>query len=83
MINQIIKNIKELEQKALITMLIGFKFCILLGFIASIILLFNILNPYSYIIYECGIILFKNSILYICTFFICAIVMDNIKKSLL
>jgi len=82
MIKKTIINIKQIDKKILKTMLNGFKFSLSVSLISCIVLLFYILNPISNLIYECGITLFRISIIYICTFFICAYVTNKIKNEI-
>ena len=82
MVKEIINNIKNIEKNILKIMFKGFKFCFGILIISSIVLLFYILNPVSYIIFDSGIILFKTSLTYAVCFFICAFVSNNIKKEI-
>ncbi len=82
MIIKIINNIKNIEKNILEIMLKGFSFSFIISMLSIFVLLYYILNPISYTILEMGIILFKNSLIYIVCFFTCGIVMDKIKKEM-
>ena len=85
MINEFVKklkDIKNIEKDILKIMYKGFNYCFLLTIISSLVLLYYILNPVSYIIYDCGIILFKTSLLFFVFFFISGIITNNVKKEL-
>ena len=80
MITKLIDNIKSIDKNILKIMFFGFKFSFIICIISCIISLFYILNPVSHIIYDSGLILFKTSISFAVSFFICAFAMDKIKK---
>ena len=77
-----LKDIKNIEKDILKVMYKGFNYCFLLTIISSFILLYYILNPISYILFESGIILFKTSILFLVFTCISAIVVNSIKKEI-
>ncbi len=80
MINQIIKNIKNIDKDTLKIMLSGFRFSFLVCIISCMVLLTYMINPISHILYDSGIILFKTGLTFAVTFFICAFAIDKIKK---
>ena len=82
MINKLINSIKNIDKKILKIMFLGFKFSFIICIISCLISLCYIFNPISHIIYISGIILFKTSITFAVSFFICAVAMDKIKKQL-
>lgn len=82
MIKEIIKNIRNIEKSILNIMFVGFRISFGIAILSSLVLLFYILNPISYIIYDCGTILFKTSLSFAVTFFICSIVTNNLKNEL-
>ena len=75
MIREIISNIKNIEKNILRIMFLGFKFCFIISILSSLVLVFYILNPITYLLYECGTILFKTSLRFAVTFFICAVIL--------
>ena len=82
MITKLIDNIKSIDKNILKIMFTGFKFSFIICIISCIISLSYILNPISHTIYASGIILFKTSITFVVSFFICAFAIDKIKKQL-
>ena len=82
MIKELMDNIKNIDKKVLKIMFSGFKFSFILCIISCVISLSYILNPVSHIIYDCGLILFKTSITFAVSFFICAFAMDKIRKQM-
>ena len=82
MVKQMLDNIKNIEKNILSFMILGINFSFIICLISSLILLFYILNPTSYLIYEAGIIIFKTSLEFAISFFICAIVVNNLKKEI-
>lgn len=83
MINKMIKNIKNIETNILKIMLIGFNFSYIVFILSCLTLLMYIINPVSYIIYECGLSLLKAGIIFICTLIICGTITNNIKNGLI
>jgi len=83
MIKKIIDNIKSIDKNILKIMISGLKFSFIVCVISCIILFSYILNPISHILYNSGIILFKNGLTFASAFFICAFAMDKIKKQLI
>lgn len=83
MIKKIIESVKNMEKITLKIMFSGFKFSFIIYIVSAILLLSYIINPISHIIYDSGIILFKTSITFATTFFICAIALDKIKKEII
>ena len=82
MVKEIINNIKNIEKNILRIMFKGFKFSFGISIISALILLFYILNPISYIIFESGIILFKSSLTFVACFFIGGVFTNKIKKDI-
>ena len=82
MISKLINSIKNIDKKILKIMFLGFKFSFIICIISCAISFSYILNPVSHIIYASGIILFKTSITFAVSFFICAFAIDKIKKQL-
>lgn len=85
MIKEFVKRFEEfksIEKNILKVMYKGFRVCFGITIFSSLILLFYILNPISYIIYESGIILFKTSITFLVFVFITGIVANNVKKEI-
>ncbi len=80
MLKEIINSIKNIEIRIKAIMFFGFDFSFVIAIISALVLLFYILNPTYYLIYESGIILFKTSLSFAVAFFICAIVTNNILK---
>ncbi|MDO5555447.1 MAG: hypothetical protein Q4G09_01970 [Clostridia bacterium] len=83
MIKKIIENIKSIEKNILKIMFLGFKFSFFVYILSAVVLLFYIINPVSHIIYESGLILFKTSLTFAVSFFICAFAIDKIKKQMI
>ena len=83
MIKKIIDNIKNIDKNILKIMISGLNFSFIICVIACIISLYYISNPLSHILYNSGIILFKTGLTFASTFFVCAFVMDTIKKQLI
>ena len=77
-----LKEIKNIEKGILEIMYIFFKLCFMLLILSSLTLLFYILNPISYIIFESGIILFRTSLTFLVFTFMSGIVTNNVKKGL-
>ena len=82
MIKTLLENIKNIDKKTFKIMDYTFKASFVVCIISSIIALAYILNPISHVIYASGIILFKTSITFAVSFFICAFAIDKIKKQL-
>lgn len=82
MIKKFINSAKNIEKDILKIMISGFKFSLVVCAISCIISALYILNPISHILYDSGIILFKTGLTFGVMFFICAFVMDNIKKQM-
>ena len=82
MVKQIFDNIKGIEKSILNFMYLGINFSFFICVISSLMLLFYILNPISYLIFDAGIILFKTSLIFAVSFFICAIIVNNLKKEI-
>ena len=82
MVKQLVDNIKSIEKYILSFMFLGINFAFLICVISSLVLLFYILNPISYLIFDAGIIIFKTSLKFAISFFIGAIVINNLKKEI-
>ena len=82
MIKKIIENVRNIEKGTLKIMFSGFKFSFTVYILSAIVLLSYIMNPTSHIIYDSGLILFKTSITFAVSFFICAFAIDKIKKQM-
>ncbi len=82
MIKNFINSIKNIEKDVLKIMLSGFKFSFMICIISCIILLLYKFNPISHILYDSGIILFKTGLTFGVMFFVCAFVIDKIKKQI-
>ena len=76
------EEFKSIEKNILSVMFKGFKISFGIAIFSSLVLLFYILNPISYIIYESGIILFKTSITFLVFLFITGIVTNIVKKEI-
>ncbi len=76
----LINKIKNLDEKTKKIMEKGYAFCFLLCILASFTLFtYEVLycNP---VLFYIGISLFRTSLMFACTFFMCAIGFDTIKK---
>ena len=82
MVKEFINEIKNLEKDIKKIMYKGFNFCYGILIISALILLFYILNPISYIIFESGIVLFKASLTFVACFFIGGVFTNKIKKDI-
>ena len=82
MIKELINNIRNMEKNILEIMINGLKISFGIAILSSVILLFYILNPISYIIFESGITLFKIGLIFALTFLICAIFTNRIIKEI-
>ena len=81
MIKMIIDNFKNLDDKVKNIMINGFKFSF--AFCILSILILGIYNFYMLpILYTCGIILFKTSLMFFADFIILAFGFDTIKKQM-
>lgn len=83
MIKKTINKIKCIEKNILKIMFSGFKISFIIGLLSAIILLTYIINPLSPILYNSGLILFKTSLTFAVAFFVCALVVDNVKKQMI
>ena len=81
MINKLITNIKNIDKNILKIMFSGFKFSFIICILSCFISLSYILNPVSHILYNSGIILFKTSITFAVSFFVCGFAIDKIKNN--
>lgn len=79
MVKKFIKDILNIEKSILDVMYKGFNFCFGISICSIIILVFYILNPISYIMFESGIILFKASLIFSVFLFICAVFTNKMK----
>ena len=81
MIKMIINNFKDLDNKVKNIMIDGFKFSFIFCLISIIIL--GIYNLYMLpILYTCGLILFKTSLMFFASFIIIGFGFDKIKKQM-
>lgn len=80
--DEILKKVKNLDKKLIKLMRIGFIFSFVLCLISSISL-FTYETFYSLPkLFYIGINLFRTSLMFACTFFICGIGFDTIKKEI-
>ena len=82
MLKKIVTYYKNLDKTTYKILYKGFKFCFLLSFIASIILLSYILFLKTPLVYYIGINLFKLSLIFVVEFIVCGFVTDKIKKEM-
>ena len=82
MIKKIINSVKNIEKDILKIMFSGLRFSLTICIISCMISLFYIFNPISHILYDSSIILFRTGLTFGVMFFICAFVMDKIKKQI-
>ena len=82
MLKKIVTYYKNLDKTTYKILYKGFKFCFLLSFIASIILLSYILFLKTPLVYYIGINLFKLSLIFVVEFIVCGFVADRIKKEM-
>lgn len=82
MIQKLIDNIKSIDKKVLKIMIKGLNFSFVICIISCAISLYYISNPVSHILYDSGIILFKTSLTFASSFFVCAFAIDKIKKQM-
>ena len=73
-------DIKNIDKKVISLMVNGFKFSSLILIISLYILLLYKFNPISHILFESGLLLFKASLMYAISFFICGFFVDQILK---
>ncbi len=83
MVKELFENIKKIDKEVLNFMCLGFNFCSFIAIISLLVLIFYIIYPITYLIYDCGIILFRTSLFFLISFFICAVVTSGIKKKIL
>lgn len=83
MIKKIIENVKNIEKSILKIMFSGLKVSFIIYMLSAFVSLLYIINPISHLLYESGLILFKTSITFAVSFFICAFAMDKIKKQMI
>ena len=82
MIKMIINKFKNLDNKVRIIMINGFKFSFYFTLLSILILI--IYNIYSLpVLYSCGTILFKTSLMLFVDFIILGIGFDTIKKQMI
>lgn len=73
-------DIKNIDKKVISLMVNGFKFSSLILIISLYILLLYKFNPISHILFQSGLLLFKASLMYAISFFICGFFVDQILK---
>ena len=73
-------DIKNIDKKIIPLMVKGFKFSSITLIISLYILLLYKFNPISHILFESGLLLFKASLMYAISFFICGFFIDQILK---
>lgn len=78
MIKQLILEFKNMNKSVKSLMFIGFKFAFIICLFSILILCLYNTYHISYIAYDAGTILFKNSILFAVCFFISAFVINKI-----
>lgn len=83
MINNFIKNFKNLDKLAIKIIKTGLKFCCILCIISLSILITYNLSITTPILYSIGFILFKLSLIFGVEFIICGFVADKIKNQLI
>lgn len=81
MINRLIDNIKNMEKPIIKVMLQGFRFSFLICLLSLMILELHITYPFSHIVYDAGLILFRTGIMIAVSFFMCAFATDKLKNS--
>lgn len=80
MIKILIDKVKNLDKKIKKIMNVGFNFSFMLTILACLSL-FTYNNFYNFpILFYVGISLFRTSLMFACTFFICALGFDTINK---
>jgi hypothetical protein len=83
MINKFINIFKNLDKLTYKIMKKGFKFCSVICYISTFLLLYYNLQFQSPFLYELGLSLFKLSLFFFIEFIICGIVVDGIKKQII
>ena len=83
MINQIIKDLKNLDKLTYKIMKLGIKFCFGICVLSILVLLTYLLLFNTPYLYYCGLLLFRISCIFAIEFIICGIVVDSIKKELI
>lgn len=82
MLKKIVTYYKNLDKTTYKILYKGFRFCLLLSFIATFILLSYILFFKAPLVYYIGINLFKLSLVFAVEFIVCGFVADRIKKEM-
>jgi len=82
MFNKLFENIKSIDKKIKDVMLKGFKFSFILCILSTLVLATYSTYPYSNILFESGIILFRTSLMFAVYFFICGMATNTIKKDM-
>ena len=82
MIKKFKEKISGIDTKILKVMNLGFKCCLVLGFIACFILLTYHYNIKSPDLYYSGILLVKSSIFFFVDFIVCGFAIDTIRKEI-
>ena len=82
MIDQLINDIKNIEEPIFKVMIKGFKFSFMVCLISFLILVVYNTYPTSHIIHKSSLILFRTGVMFAVQFFICAFATDIIKKQM-
>lgn len=83
MFKKIFNMYKEFEKITIKILNNGLKFCFVLSFFSSIVLLYYILIFQTPILFYIGINIFRLSLIFAAEFIICSFVADGIKKQLI
>ena len=73
-------DIKNIDKNVVNLMKFGFKWSSITIIISLYMLVLYKLNPISHVLFESGLLLFKASLMYIVSFFICGLVIDQLIK---
>ena len=82
-INTLVNKIKNLDESVKKLMCKGYSFSFLLCIFASLTLFTYEIFYHNPTLYYIGLSLFRTSLMFACTFFMCAIGFDTIKKEII
>lgn len=82
MIENFKKKLSEIDIKILKVMNSGFKFCLFIAIISTLILLTYDYVFKSPILYYSGLLLFKSSLFFFVDFIVCGFAVDTIRKEM-
>lgn len=78
MFNKLFDSIKNIDKKIKDVMIKGFKFSLTICAFSTLILALHSTYPYSHILFDSGLILFRTGIMFGVSFFVCAIATNTI-----